>query len=213
MERALALDPEPGRGSCRPGLDPERTTTGTGRARTPPSSEPSNSSPETPRSCGARRGLAGTLGRFDEAIDLGRRAVRARPAERVSHLNLGINALRAGRLDEAEAALRKALELNPEYPAGHLVLGRVFLAPSKPEAALQEMEQEKDPSGAARVGARLSRPRPEEGGGRALGRASGEGRKDWPSRSPRSTPSAARRIRRSSGSSGPTPRGTAASPR
>jgi tetratricopeptide (TPR) repeat protein len=45
----------------------------------------------------------------------------------------------------AEAAFGKALELNPEYPGARMQLGRVYLVRSKPEAALQEMEKEKEP--------------------------------------------------------------------
>jgi tetratricopeptide (TPR) repeat protein len=89
--------------------------------------------------------LAATLGRFEEALDLNRRAVELDPLSVPSRLYLGFTALRAGRLDEAEVALRKALELNPEYPNGHQPLGLVYLMQSKPEAALQEMEREKEP--------------------------------------------------------------------
>ena len=62
-----------------------------------------------------------------------------------AHSNLGLHAWYAGRLDDGEAALRKALELNPEYPSLHLQIGRVYLMRSKPEAALQEMDREKEP--------------------------------------------------------------------
>jgi tetratricopeptide (TPR) repeat protein len=89
-------------------------------------------------------GLAATLRRFDAAIDLGRRAVELDPLSVPSRLYLGFHALRAGRLDEAEASVRKALELNPTQPSAHLSLGVVYLMRSKPAAALQEMEQEKE---------------------------------------------------------------------
>jgi serine/threonine-protein kinase len=89
-------------------------------------------------------GLAGTLGRFEEAVDLGRRAAHLDPLSASAHFTLGFNALRAGKTGEAETALRRTLELHPEYPAGHLLLGRVLIAQSNPDAALQEMQREKD---------------------------------------------------------------------
>ena len=88
--------------------------------------------------------LAATLGRFDEAIDLDRRAVELDPLTVGRYLNLGVHALRAGHLDEAEAAFRKMLELNPEDTAGQTQLGVVQLMRSKPEAALLEMERLKE---------------------------------------------------------------------
>jgi TolB-like protein/Tfp pilus assembly protein PilF/tRNA A-37 threonylcarbamoyl transferase component Bud32 len=89
--------------------------------------------------------LAATLGRFEEAIELGRRAAELDPLSAGCHVNLGGFAYYAGRWDEAEAAVRKGLELNPEYPNAHLQLGMVLLARSKPDAALVEMERENEP--------------------------------------------------------------------
>ncbi len=89
--------------------------------------------------------LAGTLGRFDEAIELDRRAARLDPLSASGQSNLGLHALYAGRLDAAEAAFRKALELNPEFPSAHAFLARVRLGRSDAVAALDEAEQEGDP--------------------------------------------------------------------
>ncbi len=86
--------------------------------------------------------LAGSLGRFDEAISLARRALELDPLPSTTHYNLGLYAYYAGRWQEAETALRKALELHPQYPAAHLFLGRLYLAQSKPEEALREIQQE-----------------------------------------------------------------------
>ena len=89
--------------------------------------------------------LAATLGRFDEAITLDRRAIELDPLRVATHFNLGLHAYYAGRWEEAEAAFRKALELNPQYPGAHSYLGRIYLAQSKPEEALAEMQKEPEP--------------------------------------------------------------------
>lgn len=85
--------------------------------------------------------LAFTLGRFDEALTLGRHAVELDPLNVAAHSNLGLYAYYAGRLQEAAAPLKKALELNPEYPSAHSLLGRVYLAQSRPQEALAEMAE------------------------------------------------------------------------
>jgi len=85
------------------------------------------------------------LGRFDEAIQLGRRAVELDPLNGKAHFNLAYAAWSAGQLDETEVASRRILELNPDFPGGRQLLGWVYLTRSKPEAALHEMEQEKEP--------------------------------------------------------------------
>jgi TolB-like protein/Tfp pilus assembly protein PilF len=90
--------------------------------------------------------LAATLGRFDEALRLDRRAAELDPLSVTAHYRLGLHTSYVGRLDEAEAAFHKALDLNPEYPAAHALLGRVFLARSKAQAALEEIERETEPS-------------------------------------------------------------------
>jgi serine/threonine-protein kinase len=89
--------------------------------------------------------LAGTLGRFDEAIRLDRRALELDPLNVAAHNSLGLHALYAGRLDDAEAAFRKVLDLDPEFPGAHMFLGQVQLQRSDPGAALREMEREKEP--------------------------------------------------------------------
>ncbi len=89
--------------------------------------------------------LAGTLGRFEEALRLERRAVEMDPLSASAHKNVGVMSLYVGRLDEAEAAWRKALELNPEFPSAHMWIARVHLMRGNPGAALVEIERERDP--------------------------------------------------------------------
>jgi serine/threonine protein kinase/Tfp pilus assembly protein PilF len=89
--------------------------------------------------------LAFTLGRLGEAIELDYRTVRLDPLNVPTHNNLGLHAYYAGRLDEAAVALKKALELNPDFPVARILLGRVYLAQSQRQQALNEMERETDP--------------------------------------------------------------------
>ncbi len=89
--------------------------------------------------------LAGTLGHFEEALQLDRRAAQLDPLSVPGQSNLGLHALYAGQLDVAEAAFHKALQLNPDFPSAHAFLARVDLRRSRPAAALAEARQEKDP--------------------------------------------------------------------
>ena len=89
--------------------------------------------------------LAGTLGRFEEAMAQDRRSVELDPLRVATHYNLGRHAYYAGRLEEAAAAFKKVLELNPEDPGSHYFLGRVYLAQAHPQEALAEMERETEP--------------------------------------------------------------------
>jgi serine/threonine protein kinase/TolB-like protein/Tfp pilus assembly protein PilF len=90
---------------------------------------------------GASR-LALTLGRFDEALALSRRAIILDPLNASNYFNLGLSASYAGRLQEAAAAFQKVLELNPDQPLAHAYLGRIFLAQSRAQEALTEMGRE-----------------------------------------------------------------------
>jgi serine/threonine protein kinase/Tfp pilus assembly protein PilF len=89
--------------------------------------------------------LAATLGHFDEAIKLGRQAVELDPLRPAIYNNLGSDAYYAGRWKEAEAAMRKALDLSPERPSVHQGLGLIYLAQSKTEEALAEIQKETEP--------------------------------------------------------------------
>src|SRR5262249_35036596 len=88
--------------------------------------------------------LAGTLGRFDEAITLDRKAIELDPLGIYTHFHHGLMAYYDGRLDEAEAAVRKVLELRQQYANAHQFLGRIYIARSKPLEALTEMQKESE---------------------------------------------------------------------
>src|SRR5271157_1240402 len=86
--------------------------------------------------------LAASLGRFDDAVALGRRAVELDPLSVVAHVSLGMRAYYAGQYDLATASYQKALELNPGDPAAHYLLSLVYLAEAKPQQALVEVQQQ-----------------------------------------------------------------------
>ena len=83
--------------------------------------------------------LAASLGRFDDAVGLGRRAVELDPLSVVAHVALGMRAYYAGEQDLAIASYQKALELNPGDPSAHYLLSLVYLAQGKPQQALAEV--------------------------------------------------------------------------
>jgi tetratricopeptide (TPR) repeat protein len=86
--------------------------------------------------------LARTLGHFDEALALDRRAVELDPLSGTAHYDLGFQAYYAGLLEEAVTAFKKALEFSPERVEAHTLLGRVYLAQAHPQEALAEIERE-----------------------------------------------------------------------
>jgi TolB-like protein/DNA-binding winged helix-turn-helix (wHTH) protein/Tfp pilus assembly protein PilF len=91
--------------------------------------------------------LAASLGRFDDAVALGRRAVELDPLSVVAHVALGMRAYYAGQYDLATASFQKALELNPGDPAAHYLLSLVYLAEGNPQQALAEVQQQLPGSG------------------------------------------------------------------
>jgi tetratricopeptide (TPR) repeat protein len=63
------------------------------------------------------------LGRFDQAIAEGARAVELDPLSPIINVNQANNYIIAGRYDEAVNQIRKALELDPEFGSAHYNLG------------------------------------------------------------------------------------------
>jgi TolB-like protein/DNA-binding winged helix-turn-helix (wHTH) protein/Tfp pilus assembly protein PilF len=90
-----------------------------------------------------------SLGRFDEALALNRRAVEVDPLSVVAHMSLGMHAYYAGHQDVAVDAFQKSLAISPEGPETHYLLGLVYLARSQAQQALAEFE--KIPAGSERA--------------------------------------------------------------
>ena len=85
-----------------------------------------------------------TFGRWDEAIDAMNQAIDRDPLGPESYRYLGLILEAVNRDTEAESAFRKALELDPGGAFWHLLIGRSLLLQGKTEAALREMQQEKE---------------------------------------------------------------------
>jgi TolB-like protein len=90
--------------------------------------------------------LAWILGRGDVATRLARRAMEIDPLSPGGHQNGGVSLYKAGLYDEAEAALNNALELAPGMANIHIGFVKIYLAQSRPAAALVEAEKEQDPA-------------------------------------------------------------------
>src|SRR6185295_7192981 len=80
------------------------------------------------------------LGRFDEAIAEGKRAVDLDPLSLVINADLGIYYY-ARRYDEAIRQLRKTLEMDPGYYYAHVNLGQVLMAKRDFDEAISEYQK------------------------------------------------------------------------
>ena len=81
------------------------------------------------------------LGRFDEAIAEGKRAVELDPLSLVINADLGMNYYYARRYDEAISQLRKTLEMDPGYYYAYVNLGQVFAAKRAFGEAISEYQK------------------------------------------------------------------------
>jgi TolB-like protein/Tfp pilus assembly protein PilF len=86
-----------------------------------------------------------TLGNFETAIKLLEQAISRDPIVLAHLLRLGLLYEFAGDYDQSLIAYRQLLGLYPGYPAAHAFRARIKLAQHKPESALKEAEQERDP--------------------------------------------------------------------
>jgi TolB-like protein/DNA-binding winged helix-turn-helix (wHTH) protein len=84
---------------------------------------------------------AAYLGRFDQALQLGRQTVDFDPLNASGWENLGEIEFYNGQLDEAAADCKKALELNPDVPPGPFYLIQIYIMQGRPQDALPEIER------------------------------------------------------------------------
>ena len=89
--------------------------------------------------------MLANLGRLDEEVALGQRAIALDPLRGASHVNLALDLTALGRYDEAEAALRKAIELQPQSAQNYAYLSRIQILRGKPGAAVELAKQETHP--------------------------------------------------------------------
>ncbi len=85
--------------------------------------------------------LQASLGNFEEAVTLNRRAVEIDPLSVVAHVSLGMHAYYAGQQELAIDAFQKALAISANAPDAHYLLGLVYLERSQPQQALAEFEK------------------------------------------------------------------------
>jgi TolB-like protein/DNA-binding winged helix-turn-helix (wHTH) protein len=95
--------------------------------------------PGVPASVGIAAATALYFGRFDEALQLNRRAVDLDPLNAGSWESLAQTESFIGKLDDAAANAKKALELNPDVWPGHFLLGKIYLMQGRSEDALPEI--------------------------------------------------------------------------
>jgi TolB-like protein/DNA-binding winged helix-turn-helix (wHTH) protein/Tfp pilus assembly protein PilF len=84
---------------------------------------------------------AAYLGRFDQALQLGRQAVDMDPLNANSWENLGEIEFFDGQLDQAAADCKKAVELSPDVPSGPFYLSLIYIMKGRPQDAFPEIER------------------------------------------------------------------------
>ncbi len=99
--------------------------------------------------------LAASLGRFDEAVALNRRAVEVDPLSVMARISMGFHAYYDGQLDLAADAYQKALAISPTDSQARYLLGLVLLKRAQPQQALAEF-QKGQPSSERSVGEALA---------------------------------------------------------
>jgi tetratricopeptide (TPR) repeat protein len=83
---------------------------------------------------------AALLGRFDEVLQLDRRAVDLDSLNADSWESLAETEFFMGQLDEAAADSKKALELSPDVVSSHFLLSQIYIIQGRPQEALPEIE-------------------------------------------------------------------------
>jgi TolB-like protein/DNA-binding winged helix-turn-helix (wHTH) protein/Tfp pilus assembly protein PilF len=86
---------------------------------------------------------AACFGRFDEALELNRRAIDLDPMNAGSWESLATIEYLMGQLDQAAAESKKALEVDPDHWSSRINLSRIYLLQGRPQDGLREIERVK----------------------------------------------------------------------
>ena len=78
---------------------------------------------------------------YEEALELGRRAVELDTRYPNSHFALALISMWTGSSDIAQAEFEEAIKLNPNFAAAHAVLGVVLTSRGRPQAGLASVEK------------------------------------------------------------------------
>ena len=103
------------------------------------------------------------LGRFDEAIAEGKRAVELDPLSPIINSDLGQNLYNARRYDEAIAQLRKTLEIDPTFYWAHFNLGIALQLKGDLSAAIAEYTKAQQLSDNSRIPLMLAAAKAQSG--------------------------------------------------
>ncbi len=90
--------------------------------------------------------VLGSVGRYDEALAMIRRAHEADPFSLIINATYGLILSRSGRAAEAHEQFQKAFELERNFPRGHFHFGRALAHEGKYEEAIKEFEQALQPA-------------------------------------------------------------------
>jgi len=85
--------------------------------------------------------LLTTLGRFDDAIKEGKRAIELDPFSLIINADLGVTLMLARRYDDAIAQLRATLTLDANFAHAHIMLGAALFLKGDVNAAITEYEK------------------------------------------------------------------------
>jgi TolB-like protein/Tfp pilus assembly protein PilF len=85
--------------------------------------------------------VLGSVGRYDEALAMIRRAHDADPFSLIINATYGLILSRSGHATEAREQFQKTLELDRNFPRGHFHFGRALAHAGKFEEAIREFEQ------------------------------------------------------------------------
>jgi TolB-like protein/DNA-binding winged helix-turn-helix (wHTH) protein/cytochrome c-type biogenesis protein CcmH/NrfG len=96
--------------------------------------------PGNPNYLGSAALVAACFGRFDDALQLNRRAIVLDPLNAKSWENLAETELYMGQLDQSAADSKKALEVNPDYWTSPIILSKIYLLQGRAQDALPEIE-------------------------------------------------------------------------